>query len=170
MAARVLCFGVDDCNRSLVLRQVGYEVDRCPNLIEFRALIRERADAEAVVFTQGPGSDRRQVVTLTREHLHARLVLFNNSYARADEADFDLIIPPLTPPGEWLRQIAALIERGRGLKATATAIREESVLLRKDSEIARLHSMIEREKSATVRARAEKIISSFPLNPDSFEK
>lgn len=79
MAARVLCFGVDDCHRSLVLSQVGYEVERCRSVIEFHALICERADAEAVLVTQGPGTDRRHVVTLTRKHAHARLVLFNNA-------------------------------------------------------------------------------------------
>ena len=51
MAAKVLCFGTDDCNRSLVLREVGYEVDRCRSLIGFSALIRERADADAVLIT-----------------------------------------------------------------------------------------------------------------------
>jgi hypothetical protein len=130
MAARVVCFGADDCNRSLVLRNVGYQVDRCPSLIEFRTLIRERADADAVLVTERPTADRRQVVTLTREHSRARLVLFDNSYDDTDEGAYDLIVPPLTPPREWLREIADLIERSQNSFAASTAIREQSARAR----------------------------------------
>jgi len=100
MAATVVCFGQDDCNRSLVLRHVGYEVDRCLHLIDFRAVISENADADAVLVTEGPGTDRSQVVALTCEQSRARLVLFKNSYVQEDEAEFDLIIPPLMPPAK----------------------------------------------------------------------
>jgi len=83
---------------------------------------------------------------LTREHSQARLVLFKNNY-HEDEAGFDLVIPPLVPPDQWLRDIADVIDRSQVLNATARAIREQSALLRKDSEDARLQSMIERERT-----------------------
>jgi hypothetical protein len=122
MAASILCFGTDYCKRSLVLRQVGYQVDRCSSLIEFRTLVDERPHTDAVVIMERLTSDRRQVVTLTREHLRARLVLFDNYYDHIDEGAFDLIVPPLMPPQEWLRMIAELIERSQNLFAASTAI------------------------------------------------
>lgn len=117
MAARVLCFGTHDCNRSLVLRQVGYEVDRARSLLEFRALIRERADTDAVLVTERRGNVRREVVTLTREHSRARLILFDCSYDHVDAGQFDLIVPPLSAPAEWLRQVADTIEQSHSLNA-----------------------------------------------------
>jgi hypothetical protein len=166
MAARVLSFGMDDCNRSLVLRAAGYEVGRCCSLIDFRIRIRERPDAEAVLVAEEPGTNRREVVTLTREHSQARLILFDNSNVSADEAEFDLIIPPQMPPDEWLRQIASAIEQSRALNATSAMIREQSALLKKDAEIPRLKSKIERQRSATARAEAERLIRSIPQTSD----
>jgi len=109
IAARVLHFGTDDCNRLLVLRSVGYSVDLCPTVEEFHSLMQKRTGADAILVAE-PVRERRQVVTLTREHSHAPLVLFNTSYDYADEGTFDLVIPPLTRPEEWLRKIAATIE------------------------------------------------------------
>lgn len=110
IAARVLHFGTDDCNRLLVLRSVGYSVDLCPTVEEFHSLMQKRTGADAILVTGVPVGERRQVVTLTRERSHAPLVLFNTSYDYADEGKFDLVIPPLTRPEEWLRKIAATIE------------------------------------------------------------
>jgi hypothetical protein len=118
MATRVLCFGMHDCNRSLVLLQVGYDVNRCATLIEFRDFITQRPDVHAVLIAGGPTDDRRQVVALTREHSHACLVLFDNSYDRPDEGEFDLIVSPLSPTKNWLRQVADLIERSRSFEET----------------------------------------------------
>jgi hypothetical protein len=72
--------------------------------------MQKRTGADAILVTGVPVRERRQVVTLTRERSHAPLVLFNTSYDYADEGKFDLVIPPLTRPEEWLRKIAAAIE------------------------------------------------------------
>lgn len=135
MAPKVLHFGTDDCNRLLVLRRVGYSVDLCPIVEEFHSVLQKRADADAVLVTAGPVSDRRQVVMRTRSYSHAPLVLFNTSCDCADECEFDLVIAPLTHPEVWLRKIAALIERTRALNAAATVIGERSAQLMRDSEI-----------------------------------
>jgi hypothetical protein len=170
MAARVLCFGTDDCNRSLVLRQVGYEVDRCPTLLEFRALIPKRADADAVLVSEAPSRDRREVVTLTRKHSDARLVLFNTSYPGADEGEFDLIVPPLMSPEEWLRGIAALIEESRALMAKATMIREQSAQLVRHTKITRQQSTFERERSAMARAKMHRVVENIKQKPEPSDK
>ena len=148
----MLHFGADVCNRVLVLRNVGYSVDICPSVAEFCPPLEERAETDAVVVSALPGRDRSHVVTFTCEHSSARLVLFDNSYAHTDEEQFDLIVPPLMHPEEWLRLVAALIERSRDLNRTTAVIRERSALLRKDSETLRLNSMIQRERSVSERA------------------
>jgi hypothetical protein len=116
IAAKVLHFGADDCSRMLVLRSVGYSVDLCPTVEDFHSMLQKRADADAVLVTTGPAGERQQVITLTRAHSHAPLVLFNPSYDYADVGEFDLVIAPLTRPEEWLRKIATVIEQSRALK------------------------------------------------------
>ncbi|HYK37422.1 hypothetical protein [Alloacidobacterium sp.] len=170
MAARVLHFGPDNCNRLLVLRSDGYSVDPCFSLREFRSLLEQGADLKAVLVAAPPDMERRQVVTLTREKSHAGLVLFDSSCSGVAEREFDLVIPPLMRPEDWLRQIAGLIEKSRVLIATATAVREQSARLRKDSGVARRKSMIERERSATERAKAKEAIDHTSQKPDLFDK
>jgi hypothetical protein len=65
IAARVLHFGRDDCNRLLVLRSVGYSVDLCPTVEEFHSTLQKRTGADAILVTGVPVRERRQVVTLT---------------------------------------------------------------------------------------------------------
>jgi hypothetical protein len=124
----VLHFGTDDCNRLLVLRSVGYSVNLCPTVEEFHSLMQKRTGADAILVAGVPVRERRQVVTLTRERSHAPLVLFNTSYDYADEGKFDLVIPPLTRPEEWLRKIAATIDQAafRVLATSSSAIRRST--------------------------------------------
>jgi hypothetical protein len=139
----------------LVLNSVGYSVEACPTLPEFRSAIKQRTDADAVLVVAEPRSAHREVISLTRDNTQARLILFDRSYSSACEAEFDLVITPQTLPEDWLRLVAAVIDHSRALSAMAAAVRERSALLRKDSEIARLKSVIERERSATARAKAK---------------
>ena len=122
MAVRVLHFGKDNCNRLLVLRSVGYAVDTCRTVEEFHSVLQKGAGADVILVTTGPARERRQVITRARERSHAPLVPFSTCYDYADEAEFDLVIPPLTHPEEWLRKIAGLIEQSRALSAMSTAI------------------------------------------------
>ncbi|MBV8113322.1 MAG: hypothetical protein JO300_01170 [Silvibacterium sp.] len=170
MTATVLHFGPDDCKRVLVLRSVGYSVDLCLSISEFRSVIQQRADADAVLVTERPGRKRQEVVTLTREYSHAGLVLFDSSYDGAVEGEFDFVVPPQMPPEDWLQKIADVIERSWALKVQSTAIREQSAQLKKDSEMVRLQSMLERQKSATARARAEGLIEDIRKKADSREE
>jgi len=165
VAAKVLHFGRDDCNRLLVLRSVGYSVDVCASVTEFRPLL-QKVDTDAVVVTGGPSRERHQIVTLTREHSSARLILFDRSYSAVDEGEFDLVIPPLMDPDEWLLKIADLIERSRSLKATSTVIRERSARLIRDSKAVRLESMLQRNRSVAARAKAKKTIAHIKRSSD----
>lgn len=164
MAASVLHVGIDDCNRALVLRDNGYSVEVCPTFEEFRSTIEQRSDAEAVLVTERPGRERNEIVTLTRSWSRAPLVLFSSSYEEATE--FDLLIPPLVHPSEWLRRIATIIEQSRAFSAASQAIRDISMRSRQDSESLRHDSLIVRQRSATEQARAERFMNHFPKKPD----
>ena len=95
IAARMLHFGTDDCNRLLVLRSVGYSVDLCSTVEEFHSVLQKRTGADAILVTGGrPVRECRKVIMLTRERSQAPLVLFNTSYDYADEGEFDLVISP----------------------------------------------------------------------------
>lgn len=128
MAARILCFGTNDCNRSRLLLEVGYEVVRCLSVDEFHAHVRQRPHVDVVLVTEGPTPDRRKVVALTREYLNTCLVLCDDSYTHAGEKEFDLIFPPLTTPRKWLHGIADLIERCHAL-GSCSAMRTRSRLV-----------------------------------------
>ena len=174
MAAKVLHFGPDVCHRLPVLSRVGYDVEICPSLVEFPPLL-QRAYPDAVLVTDRPNSEHRhserhQVIAFTREHSQARLILFDSSYSVSDEEDFDLVIPPLIHPEEWLRQIAAVIERSRALNAASAATRKHSTLVVMDAQITRLKSIIARERSAATRAKAQRAIDQIGRRSDPSDK
>jgi hypothetical protein len=112
MAARVVHFGCDPCRRLLVLHMAGYAIDDCPSVLNLGFALQDN-QAAAVVFTGQNENERKEAVTLARSQSSAPLILFEASNSPTDEADFDLVIPPLTPPQEWLDKIAATIQQRR---------------------------------------------------------
>jgi hypothetical protein len=135
MAARVLHFGTDVCNRCSCSTASAIQWTCAPLWKNFHSVLQKGTGADAVLVTAGRVRGRHQVVTLTRERSHAALVLFSTCYDYADEGKFDLVIPPLTRPEEWLRQIADVIAKSVALKAAAAVIQDQSAQLREDMEI-----------------------------------
>ena len=115
MAARVVHFGCDECRRLLVLHMAGYAVDECPSILKLRSVLQEPGQTSAVLFTGQDEKQRKEAVTLARTQSRAPLILFETCNAPGDESDFDLVIPPLTPPQEWLAKIAATIRQRRSI-------------------------------------------------------
>jgi len=170
MAARVLHFGTNDCNRVLVLRDFGYLVDDCPSINDVRSTLLQGICPEALLFSEGYPAARREAVTLARSSCaNAPLILFENLNCD-DETNFDLVIPPLTAPELWLQAIAATIERSRMLHANSTAIRERSAWLVEQSSALRQKSITERERAVRQRQTAEKVILEFRKWPGSSDE
>lgn len=153
MAARVIHFGADSCNRLLVLEHAGYLVDNCPSIIKLGSALALAREAEAVLVTEDPRASRREAIKLVRSHSAAPLILFQTVGSTFDEPDFDLVIPVLTPPREWLEKIAVTIEHSRALVAEAKFTRVQSTILRQESGVARQKSVFERERSARQRSK-----------------
>ncbi len=79
MAATVLHFGIDECNRVLVLRDAGYLVDDCPSINQFRTSLNRGIRPEALLFSGSHQAERQQVVTLARSSfLRAPLIRFED--------------------------------------------------------------------------------------------
>jgi hypothetical protein len=124
MAARIVHFGADSCSRLLVLEHAGYDVDHCPTVLMLDSALKTGREADAVLMTEDPRASRREAISLVRSYSAAPLVLFQTVGPTFDEPEFDLVIPVLTPPREWLEKIAATIESSRALVAEARFSRE----------------------------------------------
>jgi hypothetical protein len=158
MAARVIHFGADSCSRLLVLEHAGYDVDDCPSIIKLCSALAARSNADAVLMTEDPRASRREAISLVRSYSPAPLILFQTVGPTFDEPEFDLVIPVLTPPREWLEKIAATIEHSRSIIADSKLVREQSVALRLESSITRQRAVFEREQSARERSRIDALM------------
>ena len=147
MAARIFHFGGDGCNRLAVLQLAGYQVDNCDSLPDLLAALIDDQPADAVVITELTGDPEEVVVETAREHCHAPIILFQSPDCHCLVADFDLVIPTLTPPRWWLDKIAAMIEHSKAIRAERRALVEDSARLRLESAVLRHRSARERARS-----------------------
>jgi hypothetical protein len=168
MAATVLHFGIDECNRVLVLRHAGYLVDDCPSINQFRTSLNRGIQPEALLFSKSSQVERQKVVTLARSSfLRAPLIRFEDMNDRKDDQNFDLVIDPLiTAPAMWLQEIAATIERTHALRANFVEITKRSEWLVQQLSALRQKSIVELERSARQRQAAEKMILQFRKPPN----
>lgn len=155
MAASVLYFGPDECNRVQVLESAGYIVHACHGLEDLESTLKVPPQPAAVVVSGSEPAYTRPAV----EIVHARaalapLIIFPSRNEPAIEKTADLVIPPLTPPEEWLGKMAVLIERSLALKEDAIAIQEQSATLRDQLNFTRTESAAARARSIRLRARS----------------
>jgi hypothetical protein len=146
MADRIVHFGSDACHRLLVLQDAGYAINDCRSIPELRSALEKKRQTAAVVMTGSRGTTGRTAIRLTRSCSRAPLILFPDGNNDGDKSEFDLVIPALTPPQEWLEAIASLIKRSRALCADSKSLREQSALLQQQSRIVRQDTCDERER------------------------
>lgn len=153
MAAQIIHFGPDDCHRLTVLRSAGYSVHACASLGQLHASLEMNREADAVVMTESDGVAPKEAITLARSCSAAPVVLFSAGNGCHEELCFDLVVHSLTPPGEWLVEVDALIAKSRELRAESEIIAMESARLRHEAAEVREKSQAERERSRKERAR-----------------
>ena len=130
MGTKIIHFGIDDCRRLPVLEHAGYEVEDCNVFSQLMAAL-QRRELTAIVFAD----DRRavpEVAHLARIHSSAPMVLFQSPSGQYDAFQFDLVIPTLTPPAEWLNSIAETIERSRILVSKRHVFGKQTAELEQD--------------------------------------
>jgi hypothetical protein len=113
MTARIVYFGEDTCHRLSVLKRTGYFVADCKSLEQLHTTLQFWTEADAVLMADDNGDISRDAIALTRSRSSALLILFRDSNRDDAESDFDWVVPVLTPPSNWLKDIAALIELRR---------------------------------------------------------
>jgi hypothetical protein len=146
MAANIVYFGVDTCHRLPVLQRAGYSIENCSSVLQLDAVLDAGHPAEAVLMTDHDGNLPQDAITLTRSRSVAPLVLFRDSDCSYAESAFDLVIPSLTPPEQWLEQIASLLEESR-------ALREEPELLRSGTRMRQQEAVRLQREAAELRGK-----------------
>ena len=127
-SAMILHVGQDVCQRIPVLERAGFAVMQAePSMISIRAKFAQEESYSAIAFQADripvPEGLVREIVAISS----APLVLFANPNADCDEREFDLIIPALTPPAEWLARLQEVIAASRKLHEYSQRLREVSI-------------------------------------------
>lgn len=149
----ILHIGEDICQRIPVMETAGLTVLQSEMAIpEIRRVFDDRDTFSAVIFHSDICAPPQPTVCETRNLCDAPFVLFQNPAVQCDEAEFNLVIPPLTPPAIWLQKLVEIIDASHEL-------REQSMQLRQDCVTARTKS--ETLRTASARNRV------CPIDPDA---
>ena len=159
MAARVIHFGNDDCYRLSVLRRAGYEIADCSDVIQFRAALESETEADAIMLNDSEGMVTEHVISLASE-CPAPTILFSNTARSYQTEEVELVVPALTPPHEWLLDLANLIIRTRTLRACSRLLQEQSQQLRR--EAAGVCEKSRRERARSRQETARNVHRAFP--------
>jgi hypothetical protein len=110
MSRKLLTFGYDACHRWAVLRLAGFTVHACQSIGELRELLMTSQDVDAVVMVEDIVSIPQEAIVAAISYFDGPLVLFEARMQGSRDA-FDLRVPILTGPTEWLLEVEKLIEK-----------------------------------------------------------
>lgn len=127
--AKVVHYGFDSCHRIPLLSSAGFEVAGCDSASGIRRLLMA-APYDAVLFAEFPSAP---LLRITRSFSTAPLIWFPADPLAIADDRFDLVIPPLTPPREWIASIRKLLTETRRIHAES--IRPDSVTARKETHL-----------------------------------
>ncbi|HEV2135498.1 MAG TPA: hypothetical protein VGR47_14790 [Terracidiphilus sp.] len=149
----ILHFGDDLCQRIPVMEAAGLMVLQSEISIPAIHTAFDQGDSfSAVIFHCDIVAPPEPAIQEARILSQAPFIFFQNSAVACDESEFNLVIPPLTPPSIWLQKLVELVEDFR-------VIREESLRLREDCIGVRNKSQALRALSARNRI--------CPIDPDA---
>lgn len=123
MAGIVLYFGPDEWNRVQVLESAGYAVCQCLKISDLESELKKSPHPAAVVVNGfAHASFKPAVELLHTQAASARIIAFPGPGESGFEKSVDLVVPPLTPPEEWLREMAELLSQTRATLEQAISI------------------------------------------------
>ena len=111
MSRKLLTFGYDACHRWAVLRVAGFTLHACQSISELRERLIASTDVDAVVMVEDIVSIPQEALLYAEAYFEGPMVLFEARFQSSYRDSFDLCVPILTGPSEWLLQIEALIEK-----------------------------------------------------------
>jgi hypothetical protein len=152
MATTIIHFGHDLCSRIPVFQSAGFRVDVCVS-VDLLVAALEHQQPDAVAVSEQPGIKINNVVTATRSCCSSPVILFECREGQQYEANFDLVVPVLTPPWEWLNEITSLIARSKILQREAQELRAQTSALRSESGAARQRSAAQQERARELRKK-----------------
>jgi hypothetical protein len=129
MAALVIHFGADDCHRISVLRQAGYCVEECFSVPRLRFTLTEFPEPDAVAIAERDEEEADEAISLVRSNCEAPIILFENRNRCSERSIYNLVVPPLTNPRDWLHDVASLIEQSRATRGASQSIHASSAVL-----------------------------------------
>jgi hypothetical protein len=112
--ARIIHFGEDSCHRLMVLEGVGYTVERCESIQDIEFYLRSPHLPDAVVISGELRKASRVATFLSNADLPLPAILFAGTDESYSESEYDLVIPALTSPSDWLTSIEETIEQFHG--------------------------------------------------------
>jgi hypothetical protein len=118
---RIIHFGEDSCHRLMVLESAGYMVERCESIQDIEFYLRSPHLPDAVVVSDDLQRASRVATFLSNADLPLPVILFAGTDEPYTETEYDLIIPALTSPSDWLLSIEETIERFQGRRSNISA-------------------------------------------------
>jgi hypothetical protein len=107
-SGNILFVGDDPCARADVLEHVGYKVARCA--CDTDALGQAlRHPVDAVLFQCRPEPPSEAVLSTCRKLTNAPILLFADHNSFFNTRDFDVVVPNLCNPREWLSELGGMI-------------------------------------------------------------
>ena len=91
------------------MRLAGFRVDECESIRDLRQQLIASTDVDAVIMVEDIVSIPPEAIIAAKSYFDGPLVLFESRCAAENERVFDLRVPNLTEPSEWLQRIEALI-------------------------------------------------------------
>lgn len=126
VSANVIHVGEDYWHRLQVLQTSGVSAEICRDVAELASVLRTGTDAHAVLVSESRLFDHRPIPAIVRSIKKCPVILFSLSPIVQQERDFDLVIPPLATPYEWLPKIHEITAQTMRLCAQSRARVEES--------------------------------------------
>jgi hypothetical protein len=111
MSRKLLTFGYDACHRWAVLRLAGFTVHACQSIGELRDQLITSRDLDAVLMVEDIVSIPPEAIVAAKSYFDGPLVLFETRPQPQQTSAFDLAIPALTAPNEWLALIESTIQK-----------------------------------------------------------
>jgi CRP/FNR family cyclic AMP-dependent transcriptional regulator len=127
MTARIIHFGIDDFDRLRILREAGYSVDSSSSLAEFHSFFTSSAPVDAVAITESRGALPANLMSFNQVISSVPLILFQGWTSNGNESGFNLVVPVLTPPNKWLKEIETLVDQSRARCGAPHPVGHESV-------------------------------------------
>lgn len=112
MSGFLIHFGLDDCYRVPVLKEAGFLVEECASARRLGSALIDFPEAEAIAISESDEIEANEAMAvLLHSGSTAPLILFQGWNRCLDSSGFNLVVPPLTEPRTWLKDVHSLIKR-----------------------------------------------------------